>query len=170
MAGYVGLFTCSVLHEDLTSERTRPFVQNVPPTFAAAEGSEGFICRGKGNYHFSEPGKLEKVTYDKVPSFYTDPGLVVQTLSVWNSIDSAWKYVYSGVHVEALRKRAEWMQKPIFPQYVLWWRETDSVPLYAEGVQHLEHLYAHGATKGAFTFRNAYEHDGTSVMVQKVSV
>jgi hypothetical protein len=168
MKNYIGLFTCSVLHEEISSEKTRPFIERVPPTFEAAEGSDGFICRAKGNYILSESGQLTGIEYDKIPSFYEDPTIVVQTLSVWRDIDSAWAYVYAGTHLDALKKRAEWMQKPTFPQYVLWWRNTDAVPLFAEGVHWLEHLYKHGVTKDAFTFRQSFTDDG-QVRVDTVS-
>ena len=167
MSNYIGLFTCSILHEEIPSERTRPFIERVPPTFSAAEGSDGFICRGKGNYIVNESGQLTGIVYDKIPSFYEDSTIVVQTLSVWRDLDSAWAYVYSGIHLDALKKRAEWMQKPSYPQYVLWWRDTDAVPLFAEGVQWLEHLHEHGSVKEAFTFRQAYNADGQVVTIQK---
>jgi len=84
--------------------------------------------------------------------FYPDPALVIQTLSVWRDIESVRAYVYSGGHLEALRKRADWMVKTVYPQYVLWRRPGADTPLYAEGVARLEHLHAHGPTANAFTF------------------
>jgi Domain of unknown function (DUF3291) len=86
------------LHDEIPSEKTRPFIERVPPTFAAAESSEGFICRAKGNYILNESGQLTGIEYDKIPTFYEDPALIVQTLSVWQDIESAWAYVYSGTH------------------------------------------------------------------------
>lgn len=160
MKDYIGLLTSSLLHDEIPSEKTRPFIERVPPTFAAAESSEGFICRAKGNYILNESGQLTSVEYDKIPTFYEDPALIVQTLSVWQDIESAWAYVYSGTHMDALKRRSEWMQKPTFPQYVLWWRNTDAIPLFAEGVHWLEHLHTHGVTKDAFTFRQAFTNDG----------
>ncbi len=81
MTKYVGLFTSSLLFEEIPSERTRPFIEWVAPIFAAAESSDGFICRAKGNYIVSEVGQLTGIEYDKIPSFYEEPALVVQTPS-----------------------------------------------------------------------------------------
>jgi hypothetical protein len=169
LKSYIGLFTSSVLHEQIASDKTRPFIERVPPTFAAAENSEGFICRAKGDYIVSDSGQLTGIEYDKTPSFYLDPTLVVQTLSVWRDIESAWAYVYSGTHLDSLRRRTEWMQKPTFPQYVLWWRNTDTVPLFAEGVEWLEYLNEHGVTKNAFTFRQSFTQDGLQIVKEQTN-
>lgn len=129
-----------------------PFAARVPSVFETAERAPGFVCRGKSQQTVDASGHLVKLGYDAVPVFYPDPALVIQTLSVWRDIESVRAYVYSGGHLEALRKRADWMVKTVYPQYVLWRRPGADTPLYAEGVARLEHLHAHGPTANAFTF------------------
>ena len=158
------LFTSSVLLGPLASEQSRPFVQAIPETYAAAEQAPGFVWRPPPTETIlDEIGTPKRGAYGAIPSFYEDPDRVVQTLSVWTDLPSAWNYVYRGMHLSALKQRAEWMEKPVRAQYVLWWTPIGAIPTDSDGVQRLELLDQAGPTPEAFTFREAFSSSGEPV-------
>lgn len=161
---YLAIFTSSVALHGINGEATESFYQVVPETYAAAEQSAGFVWRAAPEeVIFDESGKMKRFAYEATPSFYEDRDNVLQTLSVWKDLSTAWNYVYSGTHLSQLRRRSEWMAKPIRAQYVLWWIEDDSMPTHVDGVQRLELLDQAGPTPAAFNFRNAFSSTGEPV-------
>lgn len=153
----LALFTSSVLLDSYESERSRPFAEAVPGTFAAAEASSGFVWLApRIEVVLDESGTPKRI----FPSFYKDSDHIVQTLSTWTDLSCAWNYVYRDTHLSALRKRGEWMQKPVRAQYVLWWLPRLSMPTHADAVLRLETLDHLGSTPDAFTFRTAFDASG----------
>ena len=164
---HICLFTSSVLLGPLASEQSKPFAQAIPETYGAAEQAAGFVWRAPPtDFIFDEVGRPKRVAYLAIPSFYEDPDRVVQTLSVWSDLPSAWNYVYHGTHLSALKQRAEWMEKPIRAQYVLWWASIGSMPTHSDGVQRIELLDQAGPTPKAFNFRNAFSSLGEPVVAR----
>ena len=45
----------------------------------------------------------------------------------------------------------------------LWWVEAGTLPTVDEALARVDHIRAHGPTPHAFTFKQAYEPDGTPV-------
>jgi hypothetical protein len=107
-----------------------------------------------------------RVAFDAVPAFHADLDRVVQTLSVWSDLASAWNYVYRGTHLEALRQRGAWMAPASHAQYVLWWSAVGRWPTQAEGVQRLDLLDRMGPGPEAFNFRSAFGADGKPLAVR----
>jgi hypothetical protein len=158
---HICLFTSSVLLGPLASEQSKPFAQAIPDTYGAAEQAAGFVWRAPPtDFVFDDAGRPKRVAYAATPSFYEDRDRVVQTLSVWPDLPSAWNYVYSGTHLGALKLRADWMEKPVRAQYVLWWAAAGAMPTHSDGVQRLELLDPVGPTSAAFNFRNAFNSTG----------
>ncbi len=161
---HICLFTSSVLLAPLASDQSKPFVQAIPEVFGAAERAPGFVWRAPPTkFLLDDAGKPQRAVYAATPSFYEDHDRVVQTLSVWSDLLSARNYVYRGIHLDALRKRAEWMEKPVRAQYVLWWAPINATPTHSDGVQHLELLDQVGSTPAAFNFRTAFSPTGEPV-------
>jgi hypothetical protein len=161
----LALFTSSLLLDPWQGERSRPFVEAVPATFAAAENAPGFIW-------LSEEVEPELDVYGKLkptfPSYYKAQDRIAQTLSAWTDISSAWNYVYtSDRHLHALKKRTDWMQKPVRAQYVLWWRSDSKMPTHSEAVERLEALDASGPSSNAFTFRTAFSTEGKPTVARQ---
>ena len=155
---HVALFTSSLLLEPYQSDRSRPFVEAVPATFAAAEIAHGFVWLSKEVEPELDASGKPKRTF---PWYYKEQDKIAQTLSAWTEITSAWNYVYSSDrHLAALRKRGDWMQKPVRAQYVLWWRSASRMPTHSEAVERLEALDASGPTPSAFTFRTSFSAAG----------
>lgn len=87
---------------------------------------------------------------------------VLVNLSVWESRNALWDYVYRSGHLDMLRRRAEWFQLPKAPFQVLWWIPAGHIPTVEEAVERLELLRAHGCSPSAFGFRDDYQPEDTA--------
>lgn len=81
-----------------------------------------------------------------------DPHAHIATLSLWRDVGSARRFVYSGLHREALQLRYDWFLKGSWPGHVLWNLEDGSVPRWSDGVTKIEALARDGASAQRFTF------------------
>ena len=81
---------------------------------------------------------------------------VLVNLSVWENRDALWDYVYRSGHLDMLRRRSEWFQRPTAPFQVMWWIPAGHVPTVDEAVERLELLREQGPTPHAFGFRDTY--------------
>ena len=77
-------------------------------------------------------------------------------MSVWESIEALWDFVYSGGHLEVMRRRREWMTRLAAVYMCLWWVAAGHIPTIEEARERLEHLERHGPTPHAFTFKQRY--------------
>jgi hypothetical protein len=83
-----------------------------------------------------------------------DDSLMVN-MSVWESVDSLWDFVYATDHLAVMRRRREWFeQMRLF--MCLWWVPAGHVPAVAEAEERLTHLREHGPTERAFTFKQRF--------------
>lgn len=136
------------------------------PVLAAAEVFPGFIARSG---YASDPGP-EPWGKEVYPRFFTDEyrdGWAPATLSLWRDLESAFAFIYFGIHAEAMSHGREWFRKPAWPPLVLWWHSDEGVPQWAEGVRRHHHLHDHGPTSEGFTFAVPFDADGNSVRVDK---
>jgi hypothetical protein len=81
---------------------------------------------------------------------------VLVNMSVWESRDALWDYVYRSGHLDMLRRRAEWFQLPKAAFQVMWWIPAGHIPTVEEAVERLELLREQGPTPSAFGFRDGY--------------
>jgi Domain of unknown function (DUF3291) len=113
------------------------------PVNAVADAAPGFVWRlqdGDGN-----------ATSIAV---YGDESLIVN-MSVWESIDALWDFVYSSDHLAVMRRRREWFERmELF--MCLWWVPAGHLPDVAEAEGRLDHLRKHGPTEHAFTFKQRF--------------
>jgi hypothetical protein len=168
----VAFSTCSLLREPYGGEATAEFEELTPEVYRASEAYPGFLERaepvdarddlGDPDRDWGKWGRLQ------VPAFY-DGGLTddtyrgAQTLSLWRDLDSVAGFVYSGVHVAAMRRRHEWFVRPEWPTYVVWWVDDDVTPTWAEAIERLETLHRLGPTPAAFDLRQSFDHSGAPV-------
>lgn len=82
---------------------------------------------------------------------------VLFNLSVWESVEALEAYVYQSQHIQAVRKRAEWFERPARLPLVLWWIDAGHIPTQQEAEQRFELLWKNGPTEDAFTFRKRFE-------------
>jgi Domain of unknown function (DUF3291) len=89
---------------------------------------------------------------------------VIVNMSVWESRDALWDYVYRSGHLDVLRRRAEWFELPKAPFQVLWWIPAGHIPTVDEAVERLELLRGQGPSVSAFGFRDAYSPEDAASM------
>lgn len=166
--------TFAILHEPYGHPDVQEFDDRTPYVFAAAEMHAGFIARAveldqSGNSNFERDwgawGPFQ------VPRFYTlgrtaGTDQRASTLSLWQDLQSVFDFVYSGLHLGALKKREAWFKKPEWPTYACWWVGDDETPTWADASARLEHLHDHGPTPRAFTFHRCFDEAGRPASVR----
>jgi Domain of unknown function (DUF3291) len=120
------------------------FVAQLPAINKLAEESPGFVWRLQG-----ESGDATGIRP------YEDPEMALNA-SVWESVEHLRDYVYRSAHVQPLRDRTQWFEKPREPHMALWWIPAGHIPTVAECVERLDFLRTHGETPVAFTFARPY--------------
>lgn len=128
--------------DTLESPALKDFADNLDRINALAEQSPGFVWRLQ-----TEEGNATGITMDE-----TDP-LMIVNLSVWESTEALFDYVYRSDHVSIMKRRREFFQKWDGPFMVLWWVPAGHIPSVDEAMDKLSHLRKHGPTTEAFSFR-----------------
>ncbi|MFE3192835.1 DUF3291 domain-containing protein [Nocardia sp. NPDC059240] len=114
---------------------------------ALAESSPGFVWR-------MVDGETNNAT--TLRPYQQDPDMLVN-MSVWETREALFDYVYRSAHMEYVRRRREFFVplREVFT--VLWWVPEGSVPDLDDAMRRLEHLRENGPTPYAFTFRQSFE-------------
>ena len=105
------------------------------------------------------------VVIPRFASNVLNPDRIIQTLSVWQDLESIAAFAYSGLHAKALREKFTIEKK--WPSFVAWWIDNDLVPQFTDGTQRLEHLYDHGATPYAFNLKNCFDAEGKAIQLNR---
>lgn len=137
------------LRAPLDAEPLRGFVAALDEVNAEAEAAPGFLWRladDSGN-----ATGIEAFGWDAAGS----AGVIVN-LSVWASVEDLRTYIYSGRHVEALRRRRQWFHRVDEPTTALWWVPAGHRPTVAEAEERVRHLRRKGPSAYAFTLRDSY--------------
>ncbi|WP_417685639.1 DUF3291 domain-containing protein [Roseibium sp.] len=151
------------------SPAIQSFFDIEPSVAAHLEASPGFIARSG---YDSDPGP-ETWGKQVFPRFWTDngDGFAPSTLSLWQDMESLAAATYHGPHGAAYKRGREWNIPAIdWPGYVIWWVPSSHKPNWAEAVERLEHLFDHGATPHAFTFKTAFDPDGIAAKLNSARV
>jgi hypothetical protein len=93
---------------------------------------------------------------------------VLVNMSVWESRDALWDYVYRSGHLDVLRRRSEWFELPKAAFQVMWWIPAGHIPTVEEAVERLELLRAQGPSPSAFGFRDDYRPQDVSTAAATV--
>ena len=117
---------------------------------ALADAAPGFLWRLK-----SDSGNATDILVSSDPNFLVN-------MSVWESIEALFDFVYRTSHTAVMARRREWFEKPSQPFVVLWWIRESHVPTIEEALARLEHLRRHGPSAHAFTFKQRYPRPGTA--------
>ncbi len=120
------------------------FVENLDPVNLLAETSKGFVWRLKDDSNNASSIRV-----------YDDDFIIVN-LSVWESIESLFQFVYNSNHTEIFKKRRGWFEKMKEMHMALWYTPVDQIPTVAEAVERLDFLQRNGETPYSFTFRNKF--------------
>jgi len=111
---------------------------------ALAESSPGFVWRLK-----SDSGNATDIPI-------TDDPMEILNLSVWESADALFDFVYRTRHTPVMARRREWFEMPARPHMVLWWVEAGHRPTVAEAIARLDLLAGKGPMPDAFTFKQRF--------------
>jgi hypothetical protein len=77
-------------------------------------------------------------------------------LTVWESMEALHGYTYRSGHAGVYRQRKQWFEPSQNASFALWWVPAGHIPTVEEGRERLEHLWEHGPTPFAFTFRRPF--------------
>jgi len=120
------------------------FVAQLDEVNAIADGSKGFVWRLKdenNNAVSLNPFGDEKILIN---------------MSVWETIEDLEAYVYSGRHLEVLRKRRDWFVKFGQVFVALWYIQAGHIPTVEEARERLDYLQKNGPTPYAFDFKTIF--------------
>jgi len=120
------------------------FVARLDAINAVADASPGFVWRLQG-----DTGNATEI------QAYGDPRIIFN-MSVWETSEALFDYVYKSDHLSVLRRRKDWFERAHRPSAALWWIEAGRTPSVEDGVARLEHLAEHGPTARAFTFKERF--------------
>lgn len=130
--------------------------------------AEGLIARSG---YEGDPGPASWGEH-AYPRFYTETGdgHSPSTLSLWQGIEAAMAFSYSGLHAEALKSGRSWFRTPHWPPYVAWWHERSDYPTWAEAADRHEYLHDHGSSSHAFSFKQAFDPNGHACTPDPVAI
>jgi hypothetical protein len=109
-----------------------------------AEASAGFVWRLR-----SDSGNATDIKVTDDPSF-------IVNMTVWESAELLFQFVYRSSHAKVMARRREWFKKPSEAHQVLWWVPAGHTPTIDEALGRLRHLRTQGSTLHAFTFKDRY--------------
>ncbi|MDQ6598241.1 DUF3291 domain-containing protein [Bacillus salipaludis] len=95
-------------------------------------------------------------------------GSPILTLTVWRSLQSLYRFTYSGKHMQALHDRSRWIESypEKHPSYVVWWTEMVRDVSWEEAFRRYNHYIQHGSTPYAFDFKNAFDEKGETLLIK----
>lgn len=121
--------------------RMGDFTNNLDKINALAEATQGFVWRLQ-----TDDGNATSI------HAFDDPMLLLN-MTVWEDIESLYRYAYKSEHGEFFARRREWFAKIELPTPVLWWIPAGHVPTVEEAKERVMYLAAHGASPYAFNFK-----------------
>lgn len=129
----------------IDSPEMAEFVAHLERVNALADAAPGFVWRLQ-----DESGDATAIRA------YDDERMIVN-LSVWESVEALWSFVYDGDHLAVMRRRREWFQRLPTAYVVLWWVPDGRIPTVEEAIGRLDQLEANGPTPQAFTFKQRFD-------------
>ncbi|WP_371778828.1 DUF3291 domain-containing protein [Streptosporangium subroseum] len=129
----------------MDSPELAEFMAALEPIYKISDATPGFVWRLKEG----------DTPQDLIQHDYGD--YLVINLSVWESRDTLWDFVYRSAHLGVMQRRREWFLRMAEPYTVMWWIPEGPEPTLKEGMERLELLKAEGPTPRAFTFKEFYD-------------
>ncbi len=124
------------------------FFDNLDRVNALADKSPGFIWRLQ-----AEAGNATDIKPTADPHF-------IVNMSVWETPEALFAFVYKSDHTSVLVKRRDWFERPEAAYQALWWIARGHAPSIEEGLSKLWHLDRFGPTPHAFTFKTRFAAPG----------
>ena len=120
------------------------FIDQLDQVNALAEQSPGFVWR------------LQSASGNATDIKTTDDPRFIVNMSVWQSPEALFDFVYKSMHRLVMANRRQWFEQPAGAYQVLWWVKPGRYPTAVRGLARLRHLDRHGPTPFAFTFREKF--------------
>ena len=76
------------------------------------------------------------------------------TLSVWETAEALEFFAWNTVHRRFMNNRHKWFVPPDRAFLAMWWIPAGTTPDFAEAMERLEYLRAHGPSERAFGWKN----------------
>lgn len=120
------------------------FVARLDEINGLADSAPGFVWR------------LQTEAGDATALRVFDDNYLLINMSVWESAEALFDYVYRGPHAEVYRRRRDWFEKIDAPTLAMWWIPAGRLPTTEEAKDKFEHLRECGPTLVAFTFKGRF--------------
>src|SRR5215468_3075085 len=150
IAHYIAQLNIARARAPLNDPLLADFMAQLDDVNALAETSPGFVWRLK-----SDSGNATDIRAGDDPQF-------IVNMSVWQSVEALFAFVYRSAHNKVMVRRREWFEKPTEAYQVLWWVPAGHAPTLAEALERLAHLCAHGPSAHAFSFKQRYPMPGAA--------
>jgi hypothetical protein len=139
----------AIPHDPIDSPALAEFVELLEPINAIADSSPGFVWR------------LQDDSGDATSIRPFDDERVMINMSVWESVEALWAFVYDSRHLDVMRRRREWFTRMAEAYMCLWWVPAGELPSTEDARQRIDHLREHGPTPHAFTFKQRFDPPGS---------
>jgi hypothetical protein len=95
-------------------------------------------------------------------------GPPILTLTVWKSLESLYRFTYSGNHKQALRDRGKWIDshEEKQPTYVLWWADKVKDVSWEEAFKRYDYYLKHGPSPFSFDYKHAFDEAGETFLIK----
>ncbi len=128
----------------LTDPLLADFFAQLDEINALADRSPGFVWRLQ-----DETGSAADIQVEEDP-------LLIVNMSVWESQEALFDFVYKSGHIQVLSRRKEWFERLATPYLALWWAPVGILPTLEDGLERLKYLARHGPSARAFTFKTFF--------------
>lgn len=140
---HVAQFNIARLLAPLDSPQLAEFVGSLERINALADDSPGFVWRLQGDG--GDATSLRPFGED-----------VIVNMSLWESVEALFAFVYRSAHAPVMAKRRQWFAKPDQAFMVLWWVKAGYLPSIEDAAARLEILRRKGPSPTAFTFKTRF--------------
>ena len=145
MTGYqLAQINVGRLRAPLDDPQVAGFADALDAVNAIADATPGFVWRLQ-----TEEGNATTIQT-------TDDPLFLINISVWETAEALYDYVYRSEHVDFMRKRSDWFERMEAPHMCLWWIPTGEVPTPQQALHRLERFKQDGPTEYSFSFRHQF--------------
>jgi len=140
---HLAQFNMAQLLAPLDSPQLADFVGALERINALADDSPGFVWRLQGDG--GDATSLRPFGED-----------VIVNMSLWESVETLFDFVYRTAHAPVMAKRRQWFGKPDGVYTVLWWVKAGHLPTVEDARARLDILQRKGPSPAAFTFKTRF--------------
>ncbi len=140
---HLAQFNVARLLAPLDSPQLADFVGALARINELADESPGFVWRLQGDG--GDATSLRPFGED-----------VIVNMSLWQSAEALFDFVYRSAHAQVMARRRQWFAKPEQAFMVLWWVKAGYIPTIADAAARLDILKRKGPSPAAFTFKSRF--------------